>query len=477
MIIRLKVLIVLMCLLISTVYSQKAPAPGELASAVSKNDKSLIETLILQGADPDQPDSGNEIPLLYAVESGRNELVKIILDAGADPDKPGSENLTALMRSVMMSRQDLVILLLSRGSDPNLIVDSGEEQSIPVSALSLALDRGEYDIAVILADAGASSLLLKRPVDGISDPLGLPELKVPLDARIWRNTAVLKSFAEEAGRTDWRNLRDRLDSGVPVDLRDSQGVTALMSAAWFGDVPSVSLLMQRGADPFDKDSKGRDAFCYAAASGETNTLGFLLKRITDIDNPDAESASPEKGSLFRSPLYFAVGNRNHEALNLLLSAGYSPDGPTSGSDEEGVTLLMMAAWLSDYYAVEKLLPLSNGGIMDDAGRRALDWSAAAFERDRTTGREVGSPGRGSRNYPVARLLAGRLRNPHIYATQPTQDLNPAVINAWNPGLTPGADMADDWRDKRPSPVPAAPGDGDLTLYRIFRDEEPGTPSG
>ena len=54
---------------------------------------------------------------------------------------------------------------------------------------------------------------------------------------------------------------------------------------------------------------------------------------------------------------------------------------------------------------------------------------------------------------------------------------PELINAWSPVLNSGgSDSGDDWRDKRPSPVPLVPGDGDLTFYRILRDEEPGIPS-
>ena len=463
MVFRIYLLLTAMLLINSPVFSQKAPAPGELAAAVSIEDMSLIDSLLLRGADPDQPDSRAETALLYAVKSGRNELITKILEAGADPDKPGSDNLTSLMVSVKMSRQDLVVLLLSRDADPNLIVDFTE--SAAVSALSLALDRGEYDIARILVDGGASPFLIRDSTENSPDPLRLPELKVPLDARIWRDTALLKDSATETGAVDWRKLREELDDGQPVDSRNVRNVTALMSAAWYGNIPAATLLLQRGADPLIKDRYGHDALCYAAAAGKTGILKLLLERIENREEQSREDLS-------RTALYFAVGNRQHLVLDILLQAGFSP-----GSDEEGITLLMMASWLGDLYAVEKLLPLSNGGAMDKAGRTALEWSAAAFLRDRRTGREVGNPSRGSKNYPVARLLAGRLRKPWIYSTQPTADMAPEIINAWSPVLNSGgSDSGDDWRDKRPSPVPLVPGDGDLTFYRILRDEEPGIPS-
>jgi len=460
--------LILLFLTVFSGFSQRAPGPGELAEAVDKGDVSLIETLLLRGAKPDQPDAFGETPLLYGVKSEKNELVRIILDAGADPDIPGSENLTALMKSVEMSRDDLVVLLLSRGADPNLIMDILSPEITPVSALSLALDRGEYEIAGILVNLGASPLFLKDSGEGSPNPLKLPELKIPLDARIWRDTAVLQDFAVEAGDLEWRILRDKFDNGVSVDLQDTNGVSALMVASWYGNVPVMNLLIQRGADLFQKDINGCDALCYAAAAGETAALNVLLNRIEGFEiSPDIFIG---KGQLNQTALYFAVGNRNHGVLNLLLESDLFFGVLQEGTDEEGITLLMMAAWLSDLYAVDALLPLSDGAFSDDAGRRALAWSAAAFSRDRNSGR-------GSRNYPVARLLASRLRNPDIYSTQPTEDLDEAVINAWSPGLSSGGiDHADDWRNLRPSPVPSVSGNGDITLYRIFRDEEPGTPS-
>ena len=457
-----------------SVHAQKAPGPGELAEATATGNLSRINSLLHRGANPDQPDITGRTALIYALMSGRHELVIKILDANADPDKPGSNNLTPLMKTILMSREDLLILLLSRGADPNLIMDTPSPDVQPVSALSLALDRGEYDIARILTDEGGNPLLLADPARAAANPLNLPELKIPLDARLWRNTAILDDAANSpdwnagndewilhraARDNDWRLIRDEADNGRPLDKQDEQGVTALMTAAWHGNETIVSLLLQRGADPLIIDMNGSDLLCYAAAAGRMSVVELVLTAI------DMETYNPEK-----SALYYAVGGRRHVVLDQLLDAGLS----SVGTDEEGITLLMIAAWIGDAYAVGKLMPLTDGAVMDKAGRTALEWSAAAFERDRSTGREVNDPDRAARHYPVARLLAGRLRNPLIYSTQPATDIQQAVVDAWSPGLN--FDAAGDWRDKRPSPVPAIPGDGDLTLYRIFRDEEPGTPS-
>lgn len=470
---------VIALILISPLSAQKAPAPGELATAVSSGDLSHIDSLLTRGANPDQPDLVGQTALLYAVLSGRFELVQKILDSNADPDKPGADKLTPLVTSIIMSREDLVILLLSRGADPNKITDSTSMNA--VSALSIAIDRGEQDMAQLLFQEGATPLLLANPEPGTANPLKLPQLRIPLDGRIWWNTAVIKDRAfspdwdasaaagndewrlhRAARDNQWRLVREEEDKGFPLDLQDVAGVTALMTASWHGNDSIVSLLMQRGSKPLISDYGGRDALVYAAAGGNAGTVKRLLGSI-DIDFYNEKINS---GRLEESPFYYAVSGRHHQVLDLLLDAGISP----GGKDEEGVNLLMMASWISDAYAVGRLLPFFNGA-KDNAGRSALDWSLAAFDRDRTTGREVDDPDRGSVNYPVTRLLAGRVRNPLLYSTQPVTDTHQIVIESWSPGLDPVD--ADEWRDKQPSPVPMIPGDGDLTIHRILRDEEPG----
>lgn len=473
------IFLVLVFVFVSPLSAQKAPAPGELATAVSTGDMSRIDTLLVRGANPDQPDSNGQTALLYAVSSGNFELIQKILDTNADPDKVGADNLTPLMRAVMMSREDLVILLLSRDADRNKITDHSPLGA--VSALSMAIDRGEQDMAHLLFQEGATPLLLANPEPGSANPLKLPKLRTPLDGRIWWKTAVVKDRAyspdwdasaaagndewtlhRAARDNQWRLVREEEDKGFPIDLQDVAGVTALMTASWHGNDSIVSLLLQRDADPLRSDSSGIDALVYAAAGGNAGTVSRLLDSI-DLDFYNDKIVSR---GLETSPYYYAVSGRQHQVLDLLLDAGIS----TVGIDEEGVDLLMMASWLGDAYAVGRLLPLFNGAI-DKAGRSALDWSLAAFNRDRTTGRELGDPERGALNYPVTRLLAGRLRNPLLYSTQPAADTHQDVIASWSPGMT--AAKVDDWRNLQPSPVPAIPGDGDLTLHRILRDEEPG----
>jgi hypothetical protein len=300
-------------------------------------------------------------------------------------------------------------------------------------------------------------------------------VNVPLDSRIWRDMALLDDLSDSpdwnavasAGGSkwnlhraardgDWFTVRANLDAGVNPDLPDPRGVTPLMSAARHANDAVVSLLLQRGADAALRDNEGNSVLAYAALGGDVRILSDLL---TAVDGEDGINDGPSEVNLRNTPLYYALISGNHSALGLLIDADY----PADAVDEEEINALMIAAWLGDFYAVSKLLPVTDGiwgdnpqpASLDDAGRSALDWSLAAFKRDRRSGRDIGSAVKAQRLYPVIRALAYRTRNPVIAATQPTGDVHEMVREAWSVGRNPT--MAADWSMMVPSPVPDVPG--------------------
>ena len=494
-----------------------------------------IDELLDSGTDIDSKDPRGRTALIHAVESGEFRTVERILAAGAHPDITGPDGVSPLSAAVLLGREDLVTLLLSVGADPDMIGagPAGPDGPLgqdgppgPVSPLSLAVDRGEFGIAGRLIEAGANGLYLAEA--GAANPLNLPRLSTSLDSRIHRGLARLRDNTDSP---DWRGeqwalhtaARDNrwfdaaaildkaagpgggtsspdpplpvpglvnLQAPAPgaagpgaaaaprppfpfpgvVNGADSRGVTPLMTAVFHGGSAVVSLLLERGARMDALDSDGRDALCYAAAAGHEDILTLLAASETRA----FAAASPV---LETSPYYWAVIAGHPHILKRLIAMEYPA--PESGSG--GITLLMTAAWLSDTFAVRALLPVvDDAARRDDEGRSALEWSAAAFERDRRTGRETGRPERGSRNYSAARLLARRTKPPRRVQPLITPDADPGVIEAWSPGGSQAAPVRGEaavWREKRPSPVPLRPGDGDLTLYRILRDEEHLEPTG
>jgi len=536
---------------------------GLLAEAASRGDVSEVKALLGIGVHPDEPDGSGQTALGFATLLGHVELIDVLCMAGADPNLVGPDGLNPLMTAVQAFRYDLSIILLNYGADVNFVSDLTGTEKVPISALSLAINRRDYDVVRLLISEGARASRLSGSISETPGPLNLPSVEIPLDYRIWRNLFFLRDFANSpdwdaaaalgddswvlhraARDHDFKLLEDSIKAGSAPNRIDARKVSPLMVAAWHGNRSAVALLLRNGANLAEMDVMSRDALCYAVAGGDVTIVGRLLgalgrnatdaandfdaelptilptdesftaeleslreqgsddvppttaplfvtdsmnKAETDtgilgdreitpmptnsIEKSDLQSDVYEVGSLETSPLYYALATGNSPVLDILLSAKITD--PIE--DEEGVDPLMMAAWLTDLYAVKKLAAHYSSSRSDLAGRTALAWSAAAFARDRIIARDSGYLKLPTRNYPIVRFLCARRRNPRVYDPEPTTEIHPSVIEAWNPGIE--LDDVYYWRQLDPPPVPSIPGDGDRTLYQIFRDEEHDIPSG
>ncbi|OQX28510.1 MAG: hypothetical protein B0D92_08545 [Spirochaeta sp. LUC14_002_19_P3] len=452
--------------------AQSSPGPpliGELALAAARTDFSRIETLLLLGVSPNQRDIHGQTALNYALKAGNAPLTRRLLTANANPNLPDNTGLTPLMQAVRLGREDLTLMLLESGANPNIITETSGQA---ISALSLAIDRGEFPIARRLLTSGAEGLFLAE--EHGPNPLLFPALRTPIDTRIWRNLARLRDAAQSP---DWRPspwalhraARDGnrsaalalLKNGANPNKADPLGVTPLITAAWHGHYTLAELLLKQGANAAATDIYGTSAIGYAAAGGHLNITDLLLTRLLmsapEYLNPNAERP------LEASPYYFTLAAGHRAIFSRLIEYRY----PLPNPGEQGLTLLMIAAWLGDVFAADKLIAAGADILArDEQGRSALEWSTAAFARDRSTGLEKNIPGRGSSQYPIARMLIRQiLQIPGAYR----KAVLPEVVEAWAPG---SAESPPAWRNLRPSPVPLSPGNGDLTLYRILRNEEP-----
>lgn len=87
--------------------------------------------------------------------------------------------------------------------------------------------------------------------------------------------------ASERGNTE--QVRELLDAGADVDIKDNDGWTALMWSAYQGHSDTARLLLDAGADVDIQDNNGWTALIYAAALGYADTVKLLLDAGADID--------------------------------------------------------------------------------------------------------------------------------------------------------------------------------------------------
>jgi uncharacterized protein len=362
--------------------ANQSGATPMLLSAMNGN-AAILERLIQAGADPNAPlTKTGDTALMIAARTGKVDAVRALLDHGAKVNARESwGGTTALMWAVSERHSDVAQLLLEHGAEVNAksnFVPSasgrGFEGTAPVvpkgnqtieefasgwmtplmfaareddlesahiliekgadvnavsadgkDALSLALFNGSYEVAALLIDSHANvnhadaqrftplfwavdrrnmETAPNFPWMVTKDPL--PVIKKLLDAGADPN-AVINSTP-----------RARMREGSPRIVF----ATALMRAAFAGDLELVKLLLARGADPHIPSSDRETTL--AAACGLAFINGYHRQR------PPAERL---------------------EVVKLMLDLGED----INHADSYGITPLMAAANLGDVNIVRYLI--------------------------------------------------------------------------------------------------------------------------
>ncbi|MEZ5308176.1 MAG: DUF3421 domain-containing protein [Pyrinomonadaceae bacterium] len=190
-----------------------------------------------------------------------------------------------------------------------------------------------------------------------------------------------------ASRGNLRDLKDAIDEGQAINLRDSSGRTGLMLAAQSGHRDVVNELLYERADFEARDNNGNTALILAAGSGRSDVVELLIRagadtRAANNSGETAFVASAAGGSSRMVELFLddsryggtdenervmAVGaaasaGRN-EVISLLVSRGVDPD----SASFDGKTPLMRAAENGRKDTVRMLL-----GYDVDLGARDLN---------------------------------------------------------------------------------------------------------
>jgi ankyrin repeat protein len=119
------------------------------------------------------------------------------------------------------------------------------------------------------------NLRLTRLVTGLAFGILSPALAHAAEV-ITKHYQDLYFEAAREGRTDL--LDGMIKDGVPADLRDENGYTALIIAAYENQPAAVDLLLKRHADPCATDLKGDNALMGVAFKGELDIAERLVGR-------------------------------------------------------------------------------------------------------------------------------------------------------------------------------------------------------
>jgi ankyrin repeat protein len=264
-----------------------APLGHALAAPISNNDTESLRLLLEAGADPSvyRDDDGNPVPAVWAATKARSsgELIELLLDHRADPNLVGSDGRTPYRIATVAGRADLTGLLRRHG-----VEDDATDTDLFISACV----RGDRREATRRLDVDPGLL-----------------------ARLHPDEQVALVRAAEQGNLEAVVLM--LDLGIPVDIRDDDGATALHAAAYAGSADTVQLLLDRGADIEARDTSWNSTPLGWAAVGSGErpasarepdwpaTVRIMLAHGASTDDivftpDDPKPPSPEVAELLRA---------------------------------------------------------------------------------------------------------------------------------------------------------------------------------
>jgi ankyrin repeat protein len=118
-----------------------------LLKAAKSGNRALVELFLNAGADVNQANNEGNTPLHYAASYGHKTIAELLLKAGANVNQTDKEGKAPLHYAAEYGHRLIVELLLDKGA--NARIKSNYNQT----AAQLAVDKGYYDIAALLAKA------------------------------------------------------------------------------------------------------------------------------------------------------------------------------------------------------------------------------------------------------------------------------------------------------------------------------------
>ena len=288
-----------------------------LMQAIAENHTPVARVLLEVGGSASARSMNRFTPLLFAAQQGNIEAAGLLLSAGADvnesaPDGIGGntnartrfvEDTEAAMLLVAIDSEhaEMALFLLEQGADAN-------HKGAGRTALHAAVQRAMPEVVSALLERGA-------------DPNARMEKRLPyVSRRILQANGLSPSnigatpFFLAASFGDLESMRLLLDGGADPTLRTNDGTTALMVAAgadyvegadkyglrWFGDnlalqesaLETATVLLDLGLDINATNDNGQTPLHGAVYLGGTLLVPFLVERGAEINVMNARGQTP-----------------------------------------------------------------------------------------------------------------------------------------------------------------------------------------
>ncbi|MDT8399724.1 MAG: ankyrin repeat domain-containing protein [Pseudomonadales bacterium] len=257
---------------------------------------------------------GGMSALLYAARDGRLEAAHLLVAAGADIEQAEANGIRPLLMALLNNQLAVAAFLLEQGADPNADDFWGR------TPLFAAVDYRNLDMNNREQDSPVDNGVAREPILDIIKRLlehgatvNARTREVP-PSRKWLYSLNDVSWVDFTGQTaflraalagDVSTMRLLLDYGADPRLPTFAGTTPLMAAAgvnWvvaqtYTESPqsliaAIELCLEHGADVNARNSMGLTALLGAANRGANDIIRLLVAKGAELDIVDAEGRSP-----------------------------------------------------------------------------------------------------------------------------------------------------------------------------------------
>ncbi|KAL8452264.1 hypothetical protein Emed_001425 [Eimeria media] len=215
-----------------------------LLQAAKQGRVHVLELLLASGCNVDARGEGGQTALLAATEEGLGSCVERLIDHGADVNKANFEGMTPLIVACMENHEDMVNYFLDHTQEPYRVkVHANSLQQQP--QLQVVENPKEEEVAdgkwILATQTQVLDCNKAEKTEGETPLLVCIRL---------RNDKIAKTILKKAKSLD-------------LEVKDSQGRTALLAALFFGQYSVASMLMEMGADVMTQDDAGNTALAIA----------------------------------------------------------------------------------------------------------------------------------------------------------------------------------------------------------------------
>ncbi len=259
-----------------------------LLEAVENNAVDVVKKLLEQGLDVNSRLSGGKTVLYRSVEKGFEEIAVTLIEKGADTQNTGG-TIPILELAVRSNMGRVVKQLLASGASPDIRTNEG------FTLAEVAVYKGFPEVLDQLLAHKAGVKLDYAVLWSIRDGKGKA---VPVLLKYGANPNVLSQqgdpalwLAVSANQTE--AVRALLKhKALPNVMSERLGNTVLGMAAYVGNLDTVKMLVDTGAELDAADRFGVTPLGYAALAARVDVAEYLLSKGANKQHTDKQGRTP-----------------------------------------------------------------------------------------------------------------------------------------------------------------------------------------